>query len=153
LIDSKLRIAILSKFYLILIFLHILALALFSTRMVIFGKITTPSITVKLNLLFILFLYLLSSTIKNREKIGFNLAILFHVFFILNNTLIFCKKTPFLSIEGLSSGYYVFEAPVILASIFTNILILLYLILCYPRKTSFFKPQSKRKHKKAPLHL
>jgi hypothetical protein len=53
----------------------------------------------------------------------------------------------------LSSGYYVFEAPVILASIFTNILILLYLILCYPRKTSFFNPQSKRKHKKAPLHL
>lgn len=126
--ESKLGIKALASFYLFLVFLYFLPLAIFSTRMVFLGK-TLPvfeSFLVNLaSLCFMFFLYLL---IKRLSRLGFLLALALHSFFFTNNLFLVYGKTAILAIEGLLPGNYRFKLLSVLAAIAINFWIIFYLV-------------------------
>ncbi|MDD4182305.1 MAG: hypothetical protein PHT53_00570 [Candidatus Omnitrophica bacterium] len=135
--SKELGIIILSRFYLFLVILHILSLCAFSTTAYLFGqKITCFSACIA-TMLFIVFLYFLYDAIKHMRLAGFILALIFQLFFVINNSRIFFGKTPFLDIKGEKAAFPTAEKPIIIVSIIVNILVsslLIYYLYMFSKK-------------------
>jgi len=120
---KDLRIIILSRFYLFLAVLHILPLYVFSTAPYLFGQKLDYFSTLFAAVLYITFLYFLYDAIRHIKLIGFFLALIFQLVFIINTSQILFHKTPLLDIKGEKIAFLMTEKPVMIVSIMVNILI------------------------------
>ncbi len=133
---KPLGIQLLSYFYLSLILLYILPLFVFSTRIVVLGRIANEAGTALVNSSSLIFLFFLYLSVKNQRKTGLFLAILFHGLFLVNNLLMLFQQPPILEIEGLKPGDYTLETFTIIATALLNTLIIMHLYL--KRQRYFF---------------
>lgn len=126
--DKKLGIKTLAYFYLCLAFFYTFPIFIFSTQVVIAGRITGPFLAKAIHACFIglfLFLYLSMRRIK---KIGFWPAIGLHSLFFINNILMVFNQVPALEIKGVKLGSYIQDGPIILLSAAINFLVIAYLL-------------------------
>lgn len=123
-----LGIIIIARFYLFLVFLHLLSFLFFSTRVVFLGKPASPLAAAILNLAFIIILFFLYWAVKYLKKIGLWTAMIFHFFFLTNSLFLFFKETPLLNIEGQKlTNFLLYKEQAILISTLLNVSIILYL--------------------------
>jgi hypothetical protein len=124
---KHLDLEVIPRFYLLLIILYTLSLLIFSTRLIVFGKIVPWPFSFIIHISSILFLYFLYFTIKNATKTGVFIAIFFHIIFITNSSLIFFEKTPIIIIKGIKPTPYMLKISIVaVASLIINI----FLIIC-----------------------
>jgi len=121
--SKDLGIIILSKFYLFLAALHLLPLYVFSTTVYLFGQKLNYFPTYLAAALYITFLYFLYDAIRRIKFIGFFLALVFQLVFLINNSQILFDQTPFLDIKGEKIAFLTAEKSIIIVSIIVNILI------------------------------
>ncbi|MDD5583758.1 MAG: hypothetical protein PHV55_01700 [Candidatus Omnitrophica bacterium] len=127
--DIHLRINLLAWFYLFLAFLHLCAFSMFSTNLMILGKIVTDNRAVFVHVSFVAFLLYFSWTIRKAKKKSFWIAVILHASFFINGALVFVKKTPLFEIQGKKISYVPLEAePLALCMMGLNALIIIYYI-------------------------
>ncbi|UCG34867.1 MAG: hypothetical protein JSW17_05080 [Candidatus Omnitrophota bacterium] len=132
---KDLGIRILAKFYIFLIFLHILPLFVFATQLNICGKVLSATNTFIINILFIGLLWFLYVEIKNIKRAGFWVALVFHSLFTVNSTFVTIGLQPILMIEGVRPVTSIWLRPISFASIIINLGVIAYLLR---RKQLFF---------------
>lgn len=120
-------IQMISNLYLILIFIYLAALSLFSTRLTVLGRELAFWPALGVHLFFMLLYLFLYFSIRNFKEKGFWTAIILHIFFALNGLLMLFDETPFLEIIGVHSGAFLFKTQLIATSIVINILIFAFL--------------------------
>ncbi|MCK9572803.1 MAG: hypothetical protein M0R20_00180 [Candidatus Omnitrophica bacterium] len=120
---KDLGIIILSRFYLFLIVLHILPLYVFSTGVYLFGQKLSSFPVVLAIVLFIAFLYFLYDAIWHIKLIGFFLAFIFQLIFVINNSQMLFGKIPLLTIKGEKIAFLAVEKPLVVISIIVNFLL------------------------------
>lgn len=131
---NRLLIEIILKLYICLIFLYLLPLFIFSTKLVILGVTVSQPFTAITYIFLISLLFFLYFSIKKEKISGLIAAIIFHSFFILNTTLIFMGKPPIINIEGLKPvSDPGFKTPIIMINLAINLSIIFYLLLYYLR--------------------
>ena len=133
---KDLGVSILARFYVFLIFLYVLPLFVFATRLNICGMILSTTITFVINVLFMGFLWFLYTQIKNLKRVGFWAALVFHTFFIGNSIFMVMERPPLLMIEGAKPVTSAWLKPILFASIIVNLGIVAYLLY---RKQLFFR--------------
>lgn len=127
--------------YLLNTIFYILSLILFYNRIFILGQEASKGISLIVKLMFILIPTYLFFRLKRLKKDAWFLSIYFHIYFIINNSLVFLEESgyahPFVRIAGLySSLTYSISAKLVLSlNIVINLLILAYLL---ERKNYFF---------------
>ena len=134
---KDLGIVIISRFYIVLIFLYVLPLFLFTTQLNILGRTFSSTTAFIGNMCFIAILWFLYRKIKNTKKIGFWTALIFHTFFIVNSVLMVMESQPLLMIEGIKAATPEGVKPILSVSIILNLIIISYLI--YRKKLFFHK--------------
>jgi hypothetical protein len=121
--NKDLGIIILSRFYLFLIVLHMLPLYVFSTGTYLFGQKLSSFPALLAIMLFIIFLYFLYDAIRRIKLIGFFLALIFQLVFVINNSQMLFEKVPFLSIKGEKIAFLTIEKSLIIVSVIVNVLV------------------------------
>lgn len=150
--NKELGIIILSRFYLFLIVLHILPLCVFSTSVYLFGHKQGSLSTLLTAIAFILFLYFLYDAIRHIKLIGFFLALIFQLFFAINNIQMLFDRIQFLSIRGERIVFLTVEKSAVAISIFVNILVsslLVYYLFILSGKLYKRRIRRLKKNKKA----
>ena len=128
---NKLGMRVLSYFYLCLVFFYVLPLFIFSTQLLIFGKIISSFLSKSIHGLFMVFFYFLYWALARVSKTGLRMAAILHTVFLVNSFFILSGKTPILEIRGMRSGPYSGESLTIILNIIINISIIAYVVYQY----------------------
>ncbi|MBU2102653.1 MAG: hypothetical protein ABH865_07575 [Candidatus Omnitrophota bacterium] len=127
LIENELGLSILSKFYLFLLFFHLISPHLFYTRTFVgTHQVGGPSLFAARAALALL-LFWLYGAIKRGSARGFWCALFFHSFFLLNNLCALTRTGALVRVEGLQEGVASLGArPILIISTVFNSLVTLY---------------------------
>lgn len=108
--DKKLTFEIIKYFYIFLFFFYFLPTLLFSTKIVILGKTLSFSLSLVLNIILALLVFIIYILIRCFKKIGFYLAVCFHFFFLINFLFFFLRGQLLFFIKGAKKAAIIFPS-------------------------------------------
>jgi hypothetical protein len=103
---KHLRINILARFYLFLALFHLCALLMFSTNLMILGKVIIGARAMFVHIFFVTLLLYLFWIVRKAKKRAFWTALTLHSCFLANGLLLYLKKIPLFDIQGRRSTHF-----------------------------------------------